>query len=407
MQFHDFVPCRPRGERGTNEEFLDRVIRSHSTAMTYPSIRASGSILGLCCPIIERLWRTIERPYYNVFPIAIELARSVNPVVQWSDICLPVTPCLLRFPVGNEPHGMKTVLIHTPNCRIRHAYGWSFEKRTPEIQWMSDRSHDACRLIGKLRLAATFDDNRRSPDTSKNFTAIAHGAATETVSDLITLCERKSDDQREHLLGKATPEQEETVLRIAQFISLVADGNDLITPAILEKDRSAYSCSEVSARKWIEDRATRVLGRGFDLGRKLQEQKECNPHWRNPHMALFHTGEGRKKPVLKMRSGCVVVPRHLSDVPTGFLAQEVPDCDRVRQAASHRRAHISKKLRFEVLNRDLFCCQLCGRRRQDGVQLEVDHKTAVARGGANSKDNLWTLCHDCNNGKSDSDLHVA
>jgi hypothetical protein len=402
MRFHDFVPCRPRGERGTNEEFLDRIIRSHAAAMSHEAIRAAGSILGLCSPIVERLWRNIERPYYNVYPIAIELARKVNPQIQWADICLPVTPCLLRFPVGMEPHGIKTVLVHSPNCRNRHAFGWSFEKKTPELEWMSERSREACRLIGRLRLAASFDDTRRKPDVSKTFTAMLHGAATETVSDLIILCERKSGQKRESLLGEATPEQEETVLRLIQFIALVADGNDLITPAILEKDLSKYESADHAAKSWLEDRAARVVGRGFDLGKKLQAQKDCSPHWRNPHMALFWTGEGRQKPVLKMRSGCVVIPKHLSDVPTGFLAQEVGDADRCSQSASARRASISKKLRFAILSRDQFACQLCGRNQRDGVKLEVDHRTAVARGGANDSSNLWTLCHDCNNGKSDA-----
>jgi len=267
---------------------------------------------------------------------------------------------------------------------------------------MSDRSREACRLIGRLRLAASFDDARRKPDVAKAFTAMVHGAATETVADSIVLCERKSGQKRESLLGEATPEQEETVLRLIQFIALVADGNDLITPAILEKDRSKYENCDDTAKAWLEDRAARVAGRGFDLGKKIQEQKDCSPHWRNPHMALFWTGEGRQKPTLKMRSGCVVVPKHLSDVPTGFLAAEVCDKDRCSHTASARRAPISKKLRFEILSRDKFTCQLCGRNQSDGVKLEVDHRTAAARGGANDRDNLWTLCHDCNNGKSDA-----
>jgi hypothetical protein len=403
-QFHDFVPCRPRGERGSNEEFLDRVIRSHAAAMSYEAIRSAGSILGLCQPIIERLWRTIDRPFYNVHPIALELASKVNPTIKWSDICLPVTPCLLRFPVGREPHGLKTVLLHSPNCRIRHAYGWRFGERTPEVEWMSERSRDACKLIGRLRLAASFDDITRPPDVSKKFTAMVHGGKDETVHDMIVLCEKKTDDKRQSLLGEASPEQEETVLRLLQFIALVADGNDLITPVILEKDRSAYESADEMSRRWLEDRAARIVGRGFDLGKTLQEQKDCSPHWRNPHMALFWTGEGRKKPVLKMRSGCVVIPRHMSDVPTGFFAQDVSDEQRDATRRAFSRAAVSKRMRFSILSRDGFRCQLCGKAQADGITLEVDHKTSVAKGGASSEDNLWTLCHDCNNGKSDSDL---
>ena len=62
------------------------------------------------------------------------------------------------------------------------------------------------------------------------------------------------------------------------------------------------------------------------------------------------------------------------------------------------------KLRFIVLKRDDYRCQICGRDAQDGIKLEVDHKTPVAKGGTDDPLNLWTLCFDCNRGKRDHDL---
>ena len=61
---------------------------------------------------------------------------------------------------------------------------------------------------------------------------------------------------------------------------------------------------------------------------------------------------------------------------------------------------ITPSLRFEILQRDDFRCQLCGRDAADGVKLEVDHKHPFSLGGATEPDNLWTLCFDCNRGKS-------
>jgi len=62
-------------------------------------------------------------------------------------------------------------------------------------------------------------------------------------------------------------------------------------------------------------------------------------------------------------------------------------------------------LRFAILKRDGYRCQLCGRSAKNhGVVLEVDHKIARAKGGADKPSNLWTLCFDCNRGKSDSAL---
>lgn len=69
-----------------------------------------------------------------------------------------------------------------------------------------------------------------------------------------------------------------------------------------------------------------------------------------------------------------------------------------------KRIPLTNAERFAIFKRDGYCCQLCGRTPRDGMRLEVDHKRAVANGGTNDPRNLWTLCQQCNNGKSDSVL---
>jgi 5-methylcytosine-specific restriction endonuclease McrA len=66
------------------------------------------------------------------------------------------------------------------------------------------------------------------------------------------------------------------------------------------------------------------------------------------------------------------------------------------------RAKLTAGLRYFVLKRDHFTCQLCGRKQaeENYVRLEVDHRTPVARWGRTVESNLWTLCRDCNQGKS-------
>lgn len=59
------------------------------------------------------------------------------------------------------------------------------------------------------------------------------------------------------------------------------------------------------------------------------------------------------------------------------------------------------KLRFEILLRDNFTCQYCGRKSPE-VILEVDHIFPRAKGGELlNKDNLITACFECNRGKGD------
>jgi len=60
---------------------------------------------------------------------------------------------------------------------------------------------------------------------------------------------------------------------------------------------------------------------------------------------------------------------------------------------------ISKRLRFEVLQRDNFTCRYCGA-FAPFVRLEADHVQPRSRGGKDIPENLVTACRDCNGGKS-------
>jgi len=57
------------------------------------------------------------------------------------------------------------------------------------------------------------------------------------------------------------------------------------------------------------------------------------------------------------------------------------------------------KLRFDILVRDNFTCQYCGRKPEDGTKLEVDHILPSSKGGKTTERNLITACFECNQGK--------
>jgi hypothetical protein len=64
------------------------------------------------------------------------------------------------------------------------------------------------------------------------------------------------------------------------------------------------------------------------------------------------------------------------------------------------RAREAIKLRYNVLERDNYSCQDCGRSPGTGrVQLQVHHKVLVSQGGDNSPTNLVTLCSECHAGR--------
>ena len=79
-----------------------------------------------------------------------------------------------------------------------------------------------------------------------------------------------------------------------------------------------------------------------------------------------------------------------------------------------RKRGVSLAQRQRILRRDNFICQLCGvhgagsRPIAGTAILHVDHKLPFSKGGTDADSNLWTLCEDCNEGKSnyydDSDM---
>jgi len=76
-----------------------------------------------------------------------------------------------------------------------------------------------------------------------------------------------------------------------------------------------------------------------------------------------------------------------------------PDQPEAALATRRKRRKIKRQLRARILRRDQYRCLLCGKGRDDQVELTVDHITPVAAGGTNDPDNLQTLCKPCNSEK--------
>ncbi len=71
---------------------------------------------------------------------------------------------------------------------------------------------------------------------------------------------------------------------------------------------------------------------------------------------------------------------------------------------STKRKPLSKKTRFEVLNRDNFTCRYCGV-HAESAELAIDHILPVSRGGGDESINLVASCIPCNSGKSNKLLN--
>lgn len=435
MRFHDYASARNRGvsrrdeDGGYSQDFLAQIRRMNSAevarymldvmmrqlAAEFGSIEKaflhSSKASMITSPFLAELtWYEHERPFYNVWPIASSLLASVSLNLRWEEIAFPYETILFRFPVGHEPHGLSCALIQEQSRLLNN------EETRTQLEGQ----------LGRLRSAGSTSQPVSAGNLHRGEITVVFQAADSPCRIQTILPSNISDEETvEESLMRVRNTYEPTgpsgshegalaakellrvriefLYRLAVFTSLLAKGQDLITPIVLSKDQEKYDAADADTRRWIEERAARIQGRGFHIGKNLEAERELSPHWRNPHLCLFWIGEGRGKPLLKLRRGGVVIPKALSEVPTGFFGAETPEELKAAEAV-YTRIPISARLRFQILRRDSYRCQLCGRAQSDGVRLHIDHKVAVAKGGSTSEENLWVLCEPCNLGKSDLDL---
>lgn len=86
------------------------------------------------------------------------------------------------------------------------------------------------------------------------------------------------------------------------------------------------------------------------------------------------------------------------------LLEDVREAEARKATTAYQRELVTPSVRFAIMKRDGYRCRICGRSAADGVELEIDHKVPVSKGGQSTPDNLWTLCFDCNRGKRAEDL---
>lgn len=67
--------------------------------------------------------------------------------------------------------------------------------------------------------------------------------------------------------------------------------------------------------------------------------------------------------------------------------------------AKNQRRLMTPKLRREIMERDDYTCQFCGKRMPDEVGLHIDHIVPIAKGGKTVPSNLQVLCSKCNGSK--------
>ena len=83
-----------------------------------------------------------------------------------------------------------------------------------------------------------------------------------------------------------------------------------------------------------------------------------------------------------------------------FIYNEWNSGKKFEETINKERKIMNDYIRYNVLKRDNFSCQICGITAKDGAKLHVDHIIPVSKGGKTVMSNLQTLCERCNIGKS-------
>lgn len=299
------------------------------------SKRANHGVAAFKATVTEMDWFDLGRPFYNVFPIVERLTANTKLNIPAARVSLPHNSLCFRFAKGHEPFGLKTALVRTGNV------GDGAAKMFKHLCAYTSPGGKQRNLFDHLLWTGCFTTvDAAVPDDTFYFSVNKpeifqrRDGKEVTIEDAIMLTVARQDGEPRNshdLFEKRTY----FIGRLVVLASLLAAGNDLITPALLPGDEEKYAAeTDAAAKRWLEERAAKIQGRGFDFGKALQAKSEACPHWRNPHMALYWTGVGGSTPVLKLRQGSVVMPKHLTNVPTGF------DCPIVEQAEQTKHEYV-------------------------------------------------------------------
>lgn len=72
------------------------------------------------------------------------------------------------------------------------------------------------------------------------------------------------------------------------------------------------------------------------------------------------------------------------------------ECNLYRWHSKEQRKFMTPELRHQIMERDGYTCQICGKYMPDGADIHIDHIIPVSKGGKTVPGNLQVLCAKCN-----------
>jgi hypothetical protein len=286
MKFHDCITCWDWFKKNREEFPLQFETWKEFYTGAMETMLLADEKIGGNQMVAESGWWKKRKPYYSIWPAIVSALKRLDlGKVPPESVKLPITPILFRFAEGKRSvtynqHECKTILV------THHTFGE--DNLTLWMDWGETTRGAPVLLFRNLFLgnAKTIEESLNKP---------LHDTAN---------------------MGLIIPEQKILeCVKIAVSICLLAQTDDIVEPEVISKDLEKYN--RTKDIKYVE-KARRRGKIGWNIGRNL----DVSPHYRRAHPALVWTGRGRKIPKIVFRKGSIVKRRSITEVPTGYLADE-------------------------------------------------------------------------------------
>lgn len=237
-------------------------------------------------PVSEFRWWEAGRPYYNCYPGVVPMLTKLRLDIPMSSIHIPHRSFLVR--------------LREDDCSLTVGNGLYTQTMLFSELIATDGTKFWSLMITLIGEGGVKD--------SELFVSMYKVQPDTNIDDIQKLVVSELRDDLD-------PVGLTNCLKLVCTICLLGTDSEMLERDVLAADRRAYDTGNEQQRTAIESRANRRGKNGFTIGRIL----ETNPHWRNPHPCLVHTGEGGKIPKVIIRKGCIVNREVATKVPSDYL----------------------------------------------------------------------------------------
>lgn len=303
MEFYQYISCynvykkqNPKTKRTPEQFYKELITTLHVERLT--KIRTNKNFeMANDQTVNELLWYRDKCPYYNIFP------GIINPLTN-----LKLENVLGEHVKPDFPH----ILFKFPKhkCPINiEVKGKKYEARV-----------SLCSLINEndkkiLSVWTDFGDSDYIGEQYpiyifRNIPLKNNKSIEETMNNLPI-----DNETINQGLPISTKELDKVLKVIISCFLLSKNSEDaLVQPDILADDYEKFLNADEILKKKLFEKAQKRGKFGWNIGKNI----EVSPHFRNPHPALYWTGEGKQIPKIIFRKGTFVHRQVIEKLPTGF-----------------------------------------------------------------------------------------